>query len=163
VSETRIITELARKHRRVTQLGTQIHAGNNYRRVVELIKTGAIGTVREVHVWVSAAYGGKELPKETPPVPAGLHYDLWLGPVEDRPLRTSSARNSTAGDFDLVPRRQISLAFVQGAIRAMERRRALRRRKRKGTGQLWEQRAAARERLRRFRAPETVPQKFHWT
>ena len=85
VSETRIITELARKHRRVTQLGTQIHAGNNYRRVVELIKTGAIGTVREVHVWVSAAYGGKELPKETPPVPAGLHYDLWLGPVEYRP------------------------------------------------------------------------------
>src|SRR2546421_2724994 len=85
VSETRIITELARKHRRVTQLGTQIHAGNNYRRVVELIKTGAIGTVREVHVWVSAAYGGKELPKDTPPVPAGLHYDLWLGPSEYRP------------------------------------------------------------------------------
>jgi len=85
VSEARIVTELARKHKRVTQIGTQIHAGNNYRRVVELVQTGAIGAVREVHVWAAASYGGMERPTDTPPVPAGLHYDLWLGPVEYRP------------------------------------------------------------------------------
>ncbi len=89
VSEARIITELARKHKRVTQIGTQIHAGNNYRRVVELIQSGAIGPVREVHVWVAAVYGGLDLPKETPPIPAGLHYDLWLGPVEHRPYNAA--------------------------------------------------------------------------
>src|SRR5438094_7858677 len=49
VSETRIITEAAQKHKRVTQIGTQIHAGSTYRRVVELIKRGAVGPVREVH------------------------------------------------------------------------------------------------------------------
>ena len=38
-------------------MGTQIHAGDNYRRVVELIQSGAIGPVREVHVWVSRAWG----------------------------------------------------------------------------------------------------------
>ena len=38
-------------------MGTQIHAGDNYRRVVELIQTGAIGPVREVHVWVGRAWG----------------------------------------------------------------------------------------------------------
>lgn len=85
ISECRIVTETARKRKRVTQIGTQIHAGNNYRRVVELVQSGAIGPVAEVHVWVSASYGNKERPRETPPVPAGLHYDLWLGPVEERP------------------------------------------------------------------------------
>jgi hypothetical protein len=41
--------------------------------------------VAEVHVWVTASYGGKDRPKEAPPVPAGLHYDLWLGPVPELP------------------------------------------------------------------------------
>src|SRR5438094_4367448 len=50
VSETRIITETARNQKRVTQIGTQIHAGSNYRRVVELVQSGAIGAVGEVHV-----------------------------------------------------------------------------------------------------------------
>ncbi|MBU6399167.1 MAG: Gfo/Idh/MocA family oxidoreductase [Verrucomicrobia bacterium] len=85
VVEARVVTETARKHKRVTQIGTQIHAGNNYRRVVELIQSGAIGPVREVHVWVSAVYGGLPLPTGTPPVPPNIHYDLWLGPVGYRP------------------------------------------------------------------------------
>ena len=85
VSEARIITQTAQKLKRVTQIGTQIHAGSNYRRVVEWVQSGAIGPVREVHVWVSATYGGMDLPRESPPVPPNLHYDLWLGPVEFRP------------------------------------------------------------------------------
>jgi predicted dehydrogenase len=85
ISECRVVEETAKKYRCVTQLGTQIHAGNNYRRVVELIQTGAIGPVREVHVWVGATYGGMDRPKDTPPVPAGLDWDLWLGPVPFRP------------------------------------------------------------------------------
>lgn len=84
ISETRIITETARKYKRVTQLGTQIHAGNNYRRVVELVQSGAVGPVREVHVWVNSSYGGLPRPKPAP-VPAHLDYDLWLGPVPPQP------------------------------------------------------------------------------
>ena len=85
VSEARIITKLAAEKKLATQIGTQIHAERNYRRVVELIQTNAIGAVREVHVWAAASYGGKDLPKETPPVPPYIHYDLWLGPVAKRP------------------------------------------------------------------------------
>ncbi|HYV28312.1 MAG TPA: Gfo/Idh/MocA family oxidoreductase [Candidatus Eisenbacteria bacterium] len=85
ISECRIVMETTRKTRRVTQIGTQIHAGNNYRRAVELVASGVIGPTAEVHVWVNATYGGKELPTETPPVPPELHYDLWLGPVPERP------------------------------------------------------------------------------
>jgi predicted dehydrogenase len=85
ISECRLVTETAHKMKRVTQIGTQIHAGTNYRRVVELVQTGAVGPISEVHVWVNASYGGKEVPKDTPPVPARLHYDLWLGPAAYRP------------------------------------------------------------------------------
>ncbi|MBC8002020.1 MAG: Gfo/Idh/MocA family oxidoreductase, partial [Opitutaceae bacterium] len=53
VSECRIVRDLAKRHRVATQMGTQIHADNNYRRVVELIQSDAIGRVREVHTWVS--------------------------------------------------------------------------------------------------------------
>jgi predicted dehydrogenase len=85
VAEARLVAQTAAKHKRVTQMGTQIHAGNNYRRVVELVQSGAIGTVKEVHVWVGTAWGGGDRPKDTPPIPAGLHYDLWLGPAAFRP------------------------------------------------------------------------------
>lgn len=91
VSEARAVAELARQHRRVTQLGTQIHAMSNYRRVVELIQSKAIGLVREVHVWVGAVYGGMERPTDTPPVPPGFNWDLWLGPVEPRPYHPDYA------------------------------------------------------------------------
>jgi predicted dehydrogenase len=85
VHEARLVAETAARHKRVTQMGTQIHAGNNYRRVVELIQSGAIGTVKEVHVWCARSYAGGERPKETEPVPQGLHWDLWLGPAPRRP------------------------------------------------------------------------------
>ena len=57
VREARIITEAAKVAGVATQMGTQIHAENNYRRVVELIQGGAIGTVTEAHVWVNRAWG----------------------------------------------------------------------------------------------------------
>ncbi|MCI0746093.1 MAG: Gfo/Idh/MocA family oxidoreductase [Verrucomicrobia subdivision 3 bacterium] len=85
VSEARIITETARKEKRATQLGTQVHAGQNYRRVVELIQAGAIGVVKEVHVWVNSSWGGRQKSPERPPVPPHLHYDFWLGPVPFQP------------------------------------------------------------------------------
>lgn len=85
ISECRAVMEAASKHKRVTQIGTQIHAGTNYRRAVELVRAGVIGAVSEVHVWVDVTYGGKDRPTETPPIPAQLHYDLWLGPVPERP------------------------------------------------------------------------------
>lgn len=85
ISECRVVTELARKRKLITQIGTQIHSGENYRRVVQLVRDGAVGPVSEVHVWVNATSAGKAWPTESPPVPAYLHYDLWLGPLPPRP------------------------------------------------------------------------------
>jgi predicted dehydrogenase len=83
VWEARMITEAAKRAGVATQMGTQIHAGNNYRRVVELIQSGAIGPVHEVHVWVSRAWGDGDRPPAQP-VPPGLHWDLWIGPAPMR-------------------------------------------------------------------------------
>jgi len=85
VYETRYLTDLAVRNKLVTQLGTQIHAGDNYRRVVELVKAGVIGPIREVHVWSAASYSGGDRPKDTPPVPPYLDWDLWIGPAPYRP------------------------------------------------------------------------------
>ncbi len=85
VREVRTLTELAAEHDLRTQLGTQIHAGDNYRRVVELIRAGAIGAVGEVHVWLKHSYGGGDRPADTPPVPEHIDWDLWLGPAPERP------------------------------------------------------------------------------
>jgi predicted dehydrogenase len=84
VFEARTLANLAKEKKLVTQLGTQIHAGDNYRRVVELIKSGAIGKVHECRVWVTAKYSGAKFTTGTQP-PAGLDWNLWLGPAPERP------------------------------------------------------------------------------
>jgi predicted dehydrogenase len=85
IEEARLVAETAAKQKRVTQMGTQIHAEDNYRRVVELVQSGAIGAVKEVHVWCAKSWGGGERPKEKPAIPEGLNYNLWLGPAPERP------------------------------------------------------------------------------
>jgi predicted dehydrogenase len=91
VYEVRQIREWTAKQKAVTQMGTQIHAGDNYRRVVEAIKGGAIGKVSRVHVWVSGGPSvprpGKRVEKSTPP--AHVNYDLWIGPAPMRPFHDS--------------------------------------------------------------------------
>lgn len=88
VQEARIIAEEATKRGLATQLGTQIHAGENYRRVVEIIQAGAIGDVTEVHVWVGKIWGGGERPEGSEQPPETLSWDLWLGPAPERPFVT---------------------------------------------------------------------------
>ncbi len=85
VYEARVLAQLAKEKKLVTQMGTQIHAEDNYRRTVELVQEGVIGPVTEVRVWCKVKYGGLKRPAETPAVPANLHWDLWLGPAPARP------------------------------------------------------------------------------
>jgi predicted dehydrogenase len=84
VFEARTLANLAKQNKLITQMGNQIHAGDNYRRVVELVQAGAIGPVSECHVWVTAKYSGATFTAGTP-APAGLDWDLWLGPAPERP------------------------------------------------------------------------------
>ena len=60
VEESRLIAKAAKGKKIVTQLGTQIHSHDNYRRVVEMVQSGVIGVVNGAHAWVGKAWGGHQ-------------------------------------------------------------------------------------------------------
>lgn len=85
VREVRAMREAAARYKVVTQTGNQGSASAALRRGVELAWGGVIGEIREAHVWFDGGNGPLERPQDTPPVPATLDWDLWLGPAEHRP------------------------------------------------------------------------------
>ena len=94
--ECRALTKAAPRTRAsMTQMGNQGHATEGARLTNEWIQAGLIGEVREVHIWTDRAgmlwKQGIGRPKETPPVPRTLDWDLWLGPVRYRPYNPAYA------------------------------------------------------------------------
>jgi predicted dehydrogenase len=89
VFEARQIAETARQAKVATQMGNQGQASEAARVVCEIIADRAIGRVREVQVWCAARFWSwptwEGRPPDTPPVPEGLDWDLWLGPAPYRP------------------------------------------------------------------------------
>ena len=87
IYEIRKVTEAAREAKVATQLGNQAQADEGIRLVCEFIWAGVIGPVREVHSWCNRPISprGLDRPTDTPPVPEGLDWDLWLGPAKWRP------------------------------------------------------------------------------
>lgn len=83
VKEARTLAALAKKHKVATQMGTQVHAENNYRRVVEAVQSGVIGSVREVYNWCNKGWSNGRF-GEKKPVPEYLNWDMWLGPAKQR-------------------------------------------------------------------------------
>ena len=82
VYEARTLANIAKAHQLKTQMGTQIHALGNYRRVVELVQSGGIGKVNRVHVWANAVYTGAKFVKTEKP--EHVDWDLWVGPAPQR-------------------------------------------------------------------------------
>ncbi|MBP7936674.1 MAG: Gfo/Idh/MocA family oxidoreductase [Phycisphaerae bacterium] len=109
VGEARVMRETAAKYKVVTQMGNQGSASEGLRRAVELATGGAVGTIQEAHVWFNGGNGPRNRPKDKPPVPAGLDWDLWLGPAPVRPYHPQYVRGKwrdwrafgtgTMGDF----------------------------------------------------------------
>jgi predicted dehydrogenase len=87
VYEARMLTEAARKYKVATQMGNQGHSSEEVRMLCEWIWDGAIGDVHEVHCWTNRPVWpqGLDRPKDTPPVPETLDWDLWIGPSPMRP------------------------------------------------------------------------------
>ena len=87
IYEARKLAEAARKAGVATQMSTQTNASEDHRLICEWIWDGAIGKVRAVEIWSNRPIWpqGVERPQDTPPVPDGLDWDLWLGPAPERP------------------------------------------------------------------------------
>lgn len=102
VREARQLTLLARRHRVATQMGNQGHAHPHTRRLVELIQAGVLGKVRQAHVWTDRPIWpqGIDRPAETPPVPATLDWDLWLGVAPWRPYHPAYVPFKWRGFWD---------------------------------------------------------------
>ena len=85
VWEIRELTKLAKKMDVATQLGNQRHANEGMARTVEAVRSGMIGEIKEVYCAIGGSRGMPDMPKEFPPVPSHLNWDLWQGPVKERP------------------------------------------------------------------------------
>jgi predicted dehydrogenase len=85
IRETRAMVTAAEKAGRVTQMGNLIHAGENYHRVVEIVRSGVLGKISKTRVWLAADRRGMGRPHDGPP-PPGCDYDFWLGPAPRRPF-----------------------------------------------------------------------------
>ena len=87
VYEARVMRDVARERKVATQMGNQGHSHPDTRRLVELIRAGVLGKVKEVHVWTDRPIWpqGIDRPTESQTPPKGLDWDLWLGPAPERP------------------------------------------------------------------------------
>lgn len=90
VWEARLLRKLAKENRIITQMGNQGSAEDGLRRAVEVIQSGLIGHVHEVHVWSNRPIWpqGMKRPEGQDPIPSGLNWDLWLGPAAFRPYKS---------------------------------------------------------------------------
>jgi predicted dehydrogenase len=104
IEEARIMTRVARETGLVTQMGNNGHAGEGLRLTREWLQAGAIGVVQEIHCWSDRP--GKwwvqnlDRPTETPPVPEGLDWDLWIGAAPMRPYSKLYHPRTWRGWFD---------------------------------------------------------------
>jgi predicted dehydrogenase len=104
VAEARLMAETAREHRVATQMGNQGHCNPDTRRLVELVQAGVLGKVSAIHVWTDRPGNwwpqGIERPKDTPPAPATLDWDLWLGVAPWRPYHPAYVPFKWRGFWD---------------------------------------------------------------
>jgi len=102
--ECRTVTQAARAAGVMTQMGNQGHATEGARLTNEWIQAGLIGEIREIHTWSDRAgvlwKQGIARPTETPPVPPTLDWNLWLGPVRERPYHPIYAPVGWRGWWD---------------------------------------------------------------
>jgi len=86
IAEGRAMLEAARRRQRVVQVGTQWRSGAHYREAVEFVQSGKLGKIRQVRAWAYLDWvGGIGNPPDREP-PAGVDYDMWLGPAPLRPF-----------------------------------------------------------------------------
>jgi len=99
--EGRLVVETARKAKVATHL-LAYGSGTGNGLIVERIKDGVIGPLREVHNWTNRPVWPQytEIPTDKPPVPTGLDWDLWLGPAVDRPFHPHYTHTVFRGWYD---------------------------------------------------------------
>ncbi len=89
VYESRMMRLVAQKQKVVTQMGNQGSASEGVRRATEWCFAGTVGPIEEAYLWVGDGNTALTLPKDKPPIPKEVDWDLWLGPASERPYHNS--------------------------------------------------------------------------
>jgi predicted dehydrogenase len=100
VAEARRLRQVAAQAKVATQMGNQGHCMEGYRRLCEYIWAGAIGNITETHSWCDRSNGGSGPRPATLPVPAGMHWDEWIGPAPYRDFHSDLVPHEWHGWYD---------------------------------------------------------------
>ena len=84
IAECNIMVKAAKHYNRIVQVGQQQRSSFVFQKAMELIKTGNIGKLRRVNIWANFEYGAGQVIVPDEPVPAGVDFDMWLGPAPAR-------------------------------------------------------------------------------
>ena len=84
IAECDAMVRAAKRYGRVVQVGQQQRSSQMWRRMKEYIDSGKLGTIAQVNVWANFSYAAVLNPQPDSPVPAGIDFDMWLGPAPDR-------------------------------------------------------------------------------
>ncbi len=84
IAECDLMVSAARKYNRVVQVGQQQRSGPHWKNAMNFMAAGKIGDLRKVNVWGNFNYGIGQLKVPDEPVPAGVDFDMWLGPAPQR-------------------------------------------------------------------------------
>ncbi len=97
VREGRVLTEVARRHGRILQTGTQQRSNKSFRKAAEIVRNGWIGDLKVIRTRLGKFPAALPLPEE--PVPAGFDYDRWLGPTPWRPFNEARVKGDYGGGW----------------------------------------------------------------
>lgn len=102
VHECRVMQRIANEYNVATQMGNQGHSGEGVRKCCEMVWSGAIGDVREVHAWTNRPIWPQGIAEPLPPqeVPESIDWDVWLGPAPYRPYNEGYAPFNWRGWYD---------------------------------------------------------------
>jgi predicted dehydrogenase len=100
IGEARTMREMAAKYKVATQMGNQGHCEEGYRRLCEYINAGVVGKITETHSWTNRANGGEGPRPPAQPVPAGMHWEEWIGPAPFRDYHTDLHPHEWHGWYD---------------------------------------------------------------
>jgi predicted dehydrogenase len=94
IAECQVMLKAARKYNRIVQVGQQQRSGQHWQDTVALVKSGKLGTIRKIKTWGYFDYGKGRPKVADSPVPAGVDYDMWLGPTTKRPFNQNRFHGS---------------------------------------------------------------------
>ena len=96
LAESLGVRNAVRKHKVMCQIGTQVHAGDHYRRMVELVRSGNLGDIATVRTFfvMNEAPNGIGSGFNTDNVPAGLYWDKWVGPARMQPFNPNLVKDA---------------------------------------------------------------------